>query len=78
MSDKDMGHGSDQKSGGHSAKDAQSGQGGQKNKDDWRPQPPGEASGSSQEATPSPAPGEKLHGDKLQSATGARGSGGGG
>lgn len=67
------------KSGGKSATGAtdpaanrkgQTAQTSQKNKDDWRPEPPDEASGSGQEATRSPAPGEKVHGEKLQSAMG--------
>lgn len=66
---------------GHAGQTSQaghSGQTGQKSKDDWRPEPPGEASGSKQEGKRSPSPGgEKLHGDKFQSASGTRSPSGG-
>ncbi len=35
---------------------------------DWRPQQSDEALGTEKDAKRSPAPGEKLHGDKLQDA----------
>ena len=40
-----------------------------------RPEPPGEASGSGQAATRGSTSGEKVHGEKLQSASGNRSSG---
>lgn len=68
MSHHEMGHHTDEKSAGKSAKSAtdpatkQTVQG---------PKTPGEASGSGQEATRGSTSGEKQHGEKLQSAGGS-------
>jgi len=68
-----MGHPSDNRPGGNSSK---GGMDPAAKRTAQRPEPPGEASGSAQEATRDSASGEKVHGEKLQSASGNRSSGG--